>query len=99
MAFPLVTVIKADFVGEAHFDSSNQATKYLTQSSIVTMVMNAFKGTNFWELLLRFSKDDILGDIGDVQSGLPLTSRKMLKLLMSLDHPVPHRILPLIFHH
>jgi hypothetical protein len=67
MAFPSGTVIKADFVGEAHFDSSNQATKYLTQSSIVTMVMNAFKGTNFWELLLRFSKDDILRDIGDVQ--------------------------------
>ena len=67
LAFPTGTVIKANFIGEAQFDNSNQAAQDLTQSSVITMVTNAFQGTNFWELLLRFREDDILRDIGDVQ--------------------------------
>jgi hypothetical protein len=100
---PTGTVIKADFVGEVHFDNSQETRQQLTQSavsamvvqsSVAVMVKNAFTGTHFWELVICFRGHDILKDINEMCKSrwptLPLlASRILCKHATSLVHPVP----------
>ncbi len=65
--FPNSTVIKADFVGEVHFDSDNGLGQIMTQTKVNEMVNQAFKGSVLQDLWQNFQQDATLQQVSNLK--------------------------------
>lgn len=65
--FPNLTVIKADFEGEVHFDHGNGLGQSMTMSKVNEMVNQAFKGDVLADLWENFKQDSTLQQVKNLK--------------------------------